>query len=133
MKDLSQIVLVKTALWLSSMDEYFDIYPGAVNVFVSFLQNDQERLNLAIIGINKINEGFGFSIENPLAEIAINGCYGMFDLLELAVLKRKSHYKYLKQGFIIDEFDLQTKNGENFKMYNRVEAQNSLNSKYVIE
>ncbi len=133
MKDLSQIVLGKTALWLSSMDQYFDAYPDAVNVFVSFIQNDQERLDLAIIGINKTNEGFGFSIENPLAEIAINGCYGMFDLLELAVLKRKSHYKYLKQGFIIDEFDLQTKNGENFKMYNRVEAQNSLNSKYVIE
>ena len=123
MKDLNQIVLDKTSLWLSNMDEYFDAYPDAVNVFVSFLQNDQERLDLAIIGINKTNEGFGFSIENPLTEIGITGCYGMFDLLELSVLKRKSHYKFLKQDFIIDEFDLQSKNGKIFKMYNRVEAQ----------
>ncbi len=125
MKDSSQIVLDKTALWLSNMDKYFDVYPGAVNVFVSFIQNDQERLDLAIIGINKTNNGFGFGIENPLSEIGITGCYGMFDLLELVVLKRKSHYKFLKQGFIIDEFDLKTKDGQLLKMYNRVEAQKS--------
>ena len=129
MKDSSQIVIDKTALWLSSMDQYFDAYPDAVNVFVSFIQNDQERLDLAIIGINKTNNGYGFDIENPLSEIGITGCYGMFDLLELVVLKRKSHYKFLKQGFIIDEFDLQTKNGETLKMYNRVEAQNPPKSK----
>jgi hypothetical protein len=129
MKDSSQIVIDKTALWLSSMDKYFDAYPDAVNVFVSFIQNDQERLDLAIIGINKTNNGYGFDIENPLSEIGITGCYGMFDLLELVVLKRKSHYKFLKQGFIIDEFDLQTKNGETLKMYNRVEAHNPPKSK----
>jgi len=125
MKEVSQIVLDKTALWVSDMNEYFDKYPNTVNVFVSFLQNDQDRLDLAIIGIKKINEGLGFNIENPLTEIAINGCYGMFDLLELVVLKRKSHYKFLKQGFIIDEFDLKTKDGQLLKMYNRVEAQKS--------
>ena len=123
MKGLSQIVLDRTALWISNMDEYFDTYPNSVNIFVSFLQNDQERLDLAIIGIKKTNEGFGFSIENPLTEIGINGCYGIFDLLELTVLKRKSHYKFLKQGYVIDEFDLQTKNGELLKMYNRVESE----------
>ena len=125
MKELSQIVLDKTALWVSNMDEYFDKYPNTVNVFVSFLQNDQERLDLAIIGINKTNEGFGFSIENPLTEIGINGCYGMFDLLELTILKRKAHYEFLNEGYIIDEFDLQSNSGEFLKMYNRVEAQKS--------
>ena len=125
MKELSQIVLDKTALWVSNMDEYFDKYPNTVNVFVSFLQNDQERLDLAIIGIKKTNEGIGFNMENPLTEIGINGCYGMFDLLELTVLKRKSHYKFLNQGYIIDDFDLQTKNGELLKMYNRVKTQKS--------
>jgi len=125
MKELSQIVLDKTALWVSNMDQYFDKYPNAVNVFVSFLQNDQERLDLAIIGINKTNEGFGFSIENPLTEIGINGCYGMFDLLELTVLKRKAHYEFLNEGYIIDEFDVQSNSGELLKMYNRVEAQKS--------
>ena len=125
MKELSQIVLDKTALWVSKMDEYFDKYPNTVNVFVSFLQNDQERLDLAIIGINKTNEGFGFSIENPLTEIGINGCYGMFDLLELTILKRKAHYEFLNEGYIIDEFDLQSNSGEFLKMYNRVEAQKS--------
>lgn len=49
----------------------------------------------------------------------------MFDLLELTVLKRKAHHKFLKQGYIIDEFDLQTKNGKLLKMYNRVEAEKS--------
>jgi len=44
----------------------------------------------------------------------------MFDLLELAVVKRKTHYKFLKQGYIIDEFDLKSKNGKFLKMYNRV-------------
>ena len=125
MNELSQIVIDKTALWVSNMDEYFDKYPNTVNVFVSFLQNDQERLDLAIIGIKKTNEGIGFNMENPLTEIGINGCYGMFDLLELTVLKRKSHYKFLNQGYIIDDFDLQTKNGELLKMYNRVKTQKS--------
>ena len=125
MGKLNQVVLKKTSLWVSNMDEYFDMYPNTVNVFVSFLQNDQERLDLAIIGIEKTNEGIGFNIENPLTEIGINGCYGMFDLLELTVLKRKSHYKFLKQGYIIDEFELHTKNGEFLKMYNRVKAQKS--------
>jgi len=125
MGKLNHVVLQKTSLWASNMDEYFDTYPNTVNVFVSFLQNDQERLDLAIIGIKKTNEGFGFNIENPLTEIGINGCYGMFDLLELTVLKRKSHYKFLKQGYIIDEFEIHTKNGEFLKMYNRVKAQKS--------
>ena len=125
MEKIKQMVLDKTALWLSNMDDYFDTFPNAVNVFVSFLQNDQERVDLAIIGIKKINEGFGFNIENPLSEISISGCYGMFDLLEFEVLKRKSHYKYLKQGYIIDEFDLKSKSGELLKMYNRVESQKS--------
>ena len=125
MNESSQIVIDKTALWVSNMDKYFDKYPNAVNVFVSFLQNDQERLDLAIIGINKTNEGFGFSIQNPLTEIGINGCYGMFDLLELTVLKRKAHYEFLNDGYIIDEFDLQSKNGELLKMYNRVKTQKS--------
>ena len=125
MNELSQIVIDKTALWVSNMDEYFDKYPNTVNDFVSFLQNDQERLDLAIIGIKKTNEGIGFNMENPLTEIGINGCYGMFDLLELTVLKRKSHYKFLNQGYIIDDFDLQTKNGELLKMYNRVKTQKS--------
>lgn len=123
MNELSQIIIEKTTLWVSNMDKYFDKYPDTVNVFVSFLQNDQERLDLAIIGIKKIKEGVGFNIENPLSETGINGCYGMFDLLELNVLKRKSHYKFLKQGYIIDEFELQTKNGELLKMYNRVKTQ----------
>jgi len=122
---MNQAVLEKSALWLSNMDEYFDTYPNTVNVFVSFLQNDQDRLDLAIIGIKKTNEGFGFIIENPLTEIGINGCYGMFDLLELTVLKRKAHYEFLNEGYIIDEFDLQTNNGELLKMYNRVETQKS--------
>jgi hypothetical protein len=125
MHEVSKIVLDKTALWVSNMDEYFDTYPNTVNVFVSFLQNDQDRLDLAIIGINKTNEGFGFVIKNPLTEIGINGCYGMFDLLELTVLKRKAHYEFLNEGYIIDEFDLQTNNGELLKMYNRVETQKS--------
>jgi hypothetical protein len=125
MQEVSQIVLDKTALWVSNMDEYFDTYPNTVNVFVSFLQNDQDRLDLAIIGINKTHEGFGFIIENPLTEIGINGCYGMFDLLELTVLKRKAHYEFLNEGYIIDEFELQTNNGELLKMYNRVETQKS--------
>ena len=125
MQEVSQIVLDKTALWVSNMDEYFDTYPNTVNVFVSFLQNDQDRLDLAIIGINKTNEGLGFIIENPLTEIGINGCYGMFDLLELTVLKRKAHYEFLNEGYIIDEFNLQTNNGELLKMYNRVETQKS--------
>jgi hypothetical protein len=122
---MNQAVLEKSALWLSNMDEYFDTYPNTVNVFVSFLQNDQDRLDLAIIGIKKTNEGFGFIIENPLTEIGINGCYGMFDLLELTVLKRKAHYEFLNEGYIIDEFDLQTNNVELLKMYNRVETQRS--------
>lgn len=125
MKELSQIIIDKTTLWVSNMDEYFDKYPDTVNVFVSFLQDDQERLDLAIIGIKKTSESIGFNIENPLTKIGINGCYGMFDLLELNVLKRKSHYKFLKQGYIIDEFELQTKNGELLKMYNRVKTQKS--------
>ena len=53
MEKIKQMVLDKTALWLSNMDDYFDTFPNAVNVFVSFLQNDQERLDLAIIGIKK--------------------------------------------------------------------------------
>jgi hypothetical protein len=125
MKEVSQIVLDKTALWVSDMNEYFDKYPKTVNVFVSFLQNDQDRLDLAIIGIKKTNEGLGFVIENPLTEIGINGCYGMFDLLELTVLKRKAHYEFLNEGYIIDEFNLKTNNGELLKMYNRVETQKS--------
>lgn len=124
MDKTNQMVLDKTALWLSDMKNYFATFPNALDVFVSFLQNDQERLDLAIIGIEKTNAGFGFSIENRLTDIFISGCYGMFDLLELAVVKRKSHYKYLKHDYIIDEFDLQSKSGENLKMYNRVEAQN---------
>lgn len=125
MNEFGQHIIEKTALWVSNMDEYFNKYPNTVNIFVSFLQNDQERLDLAIIGIKKTNEGIGFNIENPLTEIGINGCYGMFDLLELNVLKRKSHYKFLKQGYIIDEFDLQSKSGELSKMYNRVKTQKS--------
>jgi hypothetical protein len=125
MGKLNQVVLKKTSLWVSNMDEYFDMYPNTVNVFVSFLQNDQERLDLAIIGIKKTNEGIGFNIDNPLTEIGINGCYGMFDILELTVLKRKSHYKFLNQGYIIDEFELHTNNDEFLKMYNRVKAQKS--------
>jgi hypothetical protein len=124
MEKANQIVLDKTALWLSNMENYFEIFPNAFNVFFYFLQNDQERLDLAISGIKKTNEGFGFSIENPLIEISIAGCYGMFDLLELIVVKRKSHYNYLKEGYIIDEFDLQTESGELLKMYNKVEALN---------
>jgi hypothetical protein len=124
MEKANQIVLDKTALWLSNMENYFEIFPNAVNVFFYFLQNDQERLDLAVSGIKKTNKGFGFSIENPLTKISIAGCYGMFDLLELIVVKRKSHYNYLKQGYIIDEFDLETKNGEILKMYNKVEALN---------
>jgi hypothetical protein len=124
MEKVHQMVLDKTALWLSNMENYFETSPNAFNVFLYFLQNDQERLDLAVSGIKKINEGFGFSIENPLTKIAIAGCYGMFDLLELIVVKRKSHYNYLKQGYIIDEFDLETKNGEILKMYNKVEALN---------
>lgn len=124
MEKVNQMVLDKTALWLSNMENYFETFPNAFNVFFYFLQNDQERLDLAVSGIKKIYEGFGFSIENPLTKIAIAGCYGMFDLLELVVVKRKSHYNYLKQGYIIDEFDLETKNGEILKMYNKVEALN---------
>ena len=83
MKDSSQIVIDKTALWLSSMDQYFDAYPDAVNVFVSFIQNDQERLDLAIIGINKTNNGYGFDIEtengswNDYAMVDVNGKWVM--------------------------------------------------------
>jgi hypothetical protein len=124
MEKAHQMILDKTALWLSNMENYFESFPNAFNIFFYFLQNDQERLDLAVSGIKKTNEGFGFSIENPLTKISIAGCYGMFDLLELIVVKRKSHYNYLKQGYIIDEFDLETKNGEILKMYNKVEALN---------
>ena len=116
------IIQKKSSLWYSDMNLYYEKYPQAFEYFISLLKNDQSKLDFIAEGISQINDGKGFTIDNPLNEIGVGGFYGLIDMLLLKLVKRKTHYKFLKNGFIIDEFDIEKDSIGIFKIFNKISS-----------
>ena len=115
-------IQTKSNQYFENIDKYFEKYPKAFQNFKQLKNSDPVRLDLAIEAMLQINCGKGFSIEKPLDSINVNGFYAMLDLLLLENIKRNSFYKFLKSGYIIDEFILMNEYNEIFKLYNKIET-----------
>lgn len=115
-------IIKRAEVFINSMDVYFEVHPTTFYIFMWLIKNDPKKLDSAVDGIKQIQKGIGFSIDSPLTDISIAGCYGLIDMLELQETKRKSHYNFLKEGYIIDEFDLENESGEKIKIFNRIKA-----------
>ena len=115
-------IQIKCNLWFESMLVYFEKYPKAFEHFKELITYDQLRLHLAIDSISQINRGKGFSIENLLEGINVDGFYSFLYILELCYIKRKSYYKFLHDKYIIDEFQVENSKNEICLIYNRIDT-----------
>ena len=118
--DTKNDVQAKCIQWFQNMPTYFEKYPRAFEHFKKLISNDQPRLDLAIEAMSQIKKGKGFSMDNPLEGVNVDGFYGLLTLLVLENIKRKSYYKFLNEGYIIDEIDVINQNDETYKLFNKI-------------
>ena len=115
MEDIKQ----KCKLFFDDLESFIQL-PISGEYFISLILSKQEELDVITeAGIKKINEGFGFSIDLPL-ELSVEECYSLFALLNISFLRRKANYKFLKLGYIIDQFYFIDNENNEFVLYNKV-------------
>ncbi len=115
MEDIKQ----KCKLFFDDLESFIQL-PISGEYFISLILSKQEELDVITeAGIKKINEGFGFSIDLPL-ELSVEECYSLFALLNISFLRRKANYKFLKLGYIIDQFYFIDNENNEFVIFNKV-------------
>ena len=115
MEDIKQ----KCKLFFDDLESFIQL-PISGEYFISLILSKQEELDVITeAGIKKINEGFGFSIDLPL-ELSVEQCYSFFLLINVSFLRRKANYKFLKLGYIIDQFYFIDNENNEFVLYNKV-------------
>ncbi len=114
----------KCLMFFDDLESFIQL-PISGTYFISLILSKQEELDVITeAGIKKINEGFGFSIDLPL-ELSVEECYSLFALLNISFLRRKANYKFLKLGYIIDQFYFMDNEKNEFFIFNKVPTKRS--------